>query len=681
MASAAPEAPTVDDRTDQFRQEDGRIGLAQQDDAEIVRQVLAWWKEGMDRSVKRRRISKTCHEMVDGDQWEQKDRDIARTQKRPALTFDMLSSILAAVEGQERNNRQEMKYYGVGQEDDEAASNWNKCLKWVIEANGGDFELSTQFREMLISGEGWIVPFVDYLDDPEGTIGLEFVDDEEIIDDPLSRHPVGTDARYRERIKMLTLDEGEALWPGKFEATIKACAIDNGLMQETDGRGYPDIYLTPEKPGPKRYDCKDATWAVVQAFWWQIEPGWHCLNEQTGLIDELTDEEYEAKIAERKQQQLETLNALISGKAQLLPEGPAGERQQMVDSVAGRMGIPVMPKVQMPPPLQCVRRPCKRVYEAFVVYDAVLECGPIAEKLKVFPITPLRGTRRKSKQDFTGIIERIIDAQKQHNVEQSVIVQLMQLMPKASFMGPKGSFHNKTEWENGVAQPGKMLEYNAQRGKPEPIPQPTLPRHLIDMAFTRPQAMRDISGVNVELTGQRQGSDAGVVMEQRANAAQTVLASLFDNARRTKKLLGKVLLAYMQTHLKPARQIRILGPDKAAEVVTVSPDMLQGRYDFAVDEANSTINDRIATLNIMQTTLPQMLKAGVPIPPSFVDLLPMEPKLRDEWKTMISWQLTISGQLPPPGWKAGDPNPFLQPPGAPPGLGAPPAPQPAPAAA
>jgi hypothetical protein len=678
MAVEAPtQAVETADLNETARNEDGRIGLAQQEEGVIVRQILEWWKDSLDRSSKRRETSKLCHQMVDGDQWEQRDRDIAKSQKRPALTFDMLSSILSAVEGQERNNRQEMKYYGVGGEDDANAANWNKLLKWVMEANGGEFELSTLFREGLISGEGWIAPYVDYLDDPEGTIGLEFVEEEEVFDDPLSKHPVGTDARFRLRVKMLTIDEGEALWPGKFEASIKACAIENQAMQETDGKGYPDIYLTPEKGGPKRYDRKDATWAVIQAFWWQIEMGWHVVNEATGLIDELTDEEFEAKKAERKQAQLAALNELISGRAVPAQQGPLGEVEAMADQQAAAMGMPVMPKVQMPPPLKAVQRPCKRVYEAFIVYDAVLECAPLKERLKVFPLTPLRGTRRKSKNDFTGIIERIIDAQKQHNVEQSVIVQLMQLMPKASFMGPKGSFHNKTEWENGVAVPGKMLEYNAQRGKPEPIPQPTLPRHLIDMAFTRPQAMRDISGVNVELTGQRQGSDAGVVMEQRAKAAQTVLAPLFDNARRTKKLLGKILLAFMQAHITPQRQIRILGPEKAGEVVQVTPDMLQGRYDFAVDETNSTINDRVATLNIMQTTLPQMMKAGVPIPPSFVDLLPMDPKIRDEWKTMISWQLTLSNALPPPGWKPGMPNPYALPPGAaPPAEGAP-APQPA----
>lgn len=635
-------------------QDDPRVGLASQPDEQIVKQIMAWWKDSADRMSKRRQRSANAHKMYAGEQWEKADKS-ARGQ-RPTLTFNMLLSIIAAVEGQERNNRQEMKFYGRGGEDDARAERWTKLLDWVVDGNEGDFELSSQFKEMLISGEGWIVPVVDYLDDPEGTMRLECVPNDEIFDDPFSTHPVGTDARFRIRCKMMTEDEGEALWPGQFQKSIKACAIANELGMETDGRGYPDIYLAPQADGKgvKKYDSKDKTWAVLQAWWWQIEQGWVVVNEKTGLLEEVTDEELEERKAQRKAEQMDVLRKVTTGQAILAPQG-----QEPPPPMMDMMGQPAMMQpeyVQMPPSIQAQQRPIKRVYEAFCVYDALLECGPIREKLKIFPAVPMRGIRVDAKNDWLGIIDPIIDAQRQHNVEQSILVELMQLMPKSSWMGPKGAFHNKADWETGVAQPGKLLEYNAQRGKPEPIPQPAIPRHIMELAFSRPQTMREVSGVNVELTGIRQGSDAGVVMEQRAKAAQTVLAPLFDNARRSKKVLGKVILAFLQEHLSVGRQIRILGPDGAA-LITVDEDMLQGRYDLAIDETNQTVNDRIATLNLMQTTLPQLVDKGIPIPPDIVDLIPMETKLRDEWKRMIYWQLTNTGALPPPGWKPGDPVP------------------------
>lgn len=679
MADAAvlPRPQQVDDTNEDpgadARGQDPRVGLSKQPEEQIVRQVMEWWKDSADRTADRRKRRAKCHRMYDGDQWEKTDVAQMKRQKRPALTLNLLLSIIAAVEGQEQNNRQEMKYYGVGEEDDKGAEAWTKLLKWIINGNEGDFELSRQFKEMLISGEGWIVPFVDYLDDPEGQIGIEFVDNDEMFDDPYSTHPVGTDARRRQRVKMLTIDEGEALWPGKFQANIEASVITNSI-EETDSRGYPDIYLTPQKPGSvKLYDAKDKTWAVIQTWWWEIEDGWHVKNEQTGQIDEHTDEQFQQLVKQRKLDQLNVLNQVLSGQATLVRPGqPAPVAPDPNVDPMGAAAFMQRPPVAMPPSLQATKRPIKTVYECFCVYDSVLECGPIREQLKMFPAVPLRGIRRKSVNDWIGLVEPLIDLQKQHNVEQSTLMQLVQLMPKASWMAPKGAYHNKQDWENGIATPGKMLEYNAQRGKPEPIENPSIPRHLMELAQTRPQSMREVSGVNVELTGQRQGSDPGVVMEQRAKAAQTVLAPLFENARRAKKVLGKVLMAYMQAHLSPGRIVRVLGPD-GPDPVTISQPMLDARYDLAVDETDQTVNDRIATLNLMQTTLPTLVSEGVPIPPSIVDLVPMETKLRDEWKRMIYWQLQIAGKIPPKGWNPGDPIPI---PGAPPpgGMPAPAAP-------
>ena len=627
--------------------EDGRVGLHKQSPEVQCKQFLAWWKESADGSVDRRELAKKCHKMFDSDQWENDDLQLAKQQKRPALTLNMVLSIVSAVEGQERNNRQEMRFYGRGKEDDTSAAKYNDLLKWVIDQNEGEYELSQQFHEMIIAGQGWVVPEVDYFEDPEGQLTLSYVDDDEVFDDPLGKCPVGSDSRFLIRCKMMTEDEGEAMWPDKFIKATKLACVDNNVT-ETDGSGYPDIYLTPDTgKGPKHYDKTNKTWAVLECWWWEIQQGWVVRDGPDGLLEEMTDEELEEAEERRRQEQIDALNELLMRRQ-------AGIEQPM--AMPGVMGASALPQVMVPPALEKERRPVKKIYQGFSVYDRVLEVEQSPLKLKRFPYVPLRGIRRKTKKDWIGIVQPIIDPQRQMNVEQSVIVQLMQLMPKQSWMGPRGSFHNKQDWENKLARPGQMLEYNNKRGKPEPIPVQGLPRHIVDMAFTRPQSMREISGVNVELTGQRVASDPGVVMEMRAKAAQTVLAPIFDNARRSKKVLGKVLVAYIQAFLSPGRQIRILGPE-GAQHVDVTEDMLTGRYDLQVDESDSTVNDRMATLNIMQTTLPQIMKAGVPIPPEFVDLLPIEPHIKQEWKRLVHWQMQIQGLLPPPGWQPGMPVP------------------------
>ncbi len=341
---------------------------------------------------------------------------------------------------------------------------------------------------------------------------------------------------------------------------------------------------------------------------------------------------------------------------------------------------PKPPIAPMPPPIDAVQRPIKRLYQAFTCYETLLSKDESQLPLvKRVPYVPFRAMYDNKDKCWYGLLRSLLDLQKQHNVEQSAMIQLVQLMPKSSWMGPKGTFHNRRDWEQKLATPGAMLEYNGRIGKPEQIKPDAIPRHLVEMAMSRPQAMREVSGVNVELTGARVGSDPGVVMEQRTKAALTVLAPLFDNFREAKKSIGMILLAYIQRFVTPGRRIRVIG-DKPGDmqVIEMTLDMSVGRYDVTVEETNASVNDRTAALNILQTTLPMMLKSGMPMPPEIIDLLPIEPAIRDAMKRQMAWTMAIQGQLPPPNWKPGDPVPMpmpppgMAPPGAPP-PGAPPA--------
>lgn len=614
---------------------DKPVGPYQMDDEALVKCINDWRKESADATREQRKWRLQDWKMYAGDQWEEGDKERMQAGKRPALTLNMILGIVAAVEGEERSNRQEIKVFGESAEDDPAAQGMNLIFKWIDDVGNGQFHLSRQFKHGIVCGEGWIAPQFDRLDDPEGLIKLEWVDEDEMFDDPLSTCPVSSDSRRTQRAKMISEQEGEARWPG-FREKVRQKAFENGIPAETDGSGYRDIYSTPDDTkSPKIFDAKKKLWSVLETWWYQIEPGWVMVDEKTNLLVELTDKEFEEAKETRKQEQLEHLRAVMSGEP---------------------MDAMFQPK--MPQPLQAVQRPIKRMYQAFSAYDVLLAKNPSPlKKLKRSPYVPFRCIWDKVQKDWFGIVRSIVDPQRQHNVEQSVIIQLMQLMPKASWMGPKGSFHNKAEWQTKIAMPGAMLEYNGTRGKPEPIPVPAIPRHLIDMAFSRPEAMRAISGVNVELTGQRQGSDAGVVMEQRRKAATTVLAPIFDNYRWTKKVVGKVLISVIQTYITEGRRFRIMGPEGGAMYAKASKDMLDGDYDAAIDETNSTVNDRIATMNLLQTTLPQMVKAGLPMIPEFVDLMPMAPHIRDAWKRQLAWDMGLAGKTPPKDWKPGDPMP------------------------
>lgn len=644
-----PRAPGEDVQTgDQSAEKpDKPVGIFNQPDDVLVKKLRQLHKRALSHQSKRRDARKKEWASLSNDQWEENDKTRMSGQKRSTLTLNLQQTMLAAVEGEERTNRQELKFYGEEEGDDLSAAAWGRVLKWVMDQCGGEFSLSDMFRAGAGVGEGWIVPDVDFFEDPDGKIKLVFVDEDEMAVDPQSVDPTAADARDMFRAQMFEEDEIEARWAGKIDE-LRLAMLDEEPGQETDGKGYPDIYLTPgEANGPKLYDSKERQWMVVEAWWTQIEPGHVVLNEQTGDLDEVSPDEFAQMSADRSAAQKAWLIQRMS---------PSMVQDPAAVSVINPTGTVPQDPGPMPPPLQSKERALRRFYQAFYCGDVLLEkrCCEI-KNLRRYPYVRFGALFDKAKRHWYGLLLLSMDIQRQHNVEQSAIIQLIQQMPHASWMAPKGAYHNKNEWQEKLAQPGKLLEYNASRGKPEQIETPAVPRHLIDLAMSRPNQLREITGINTEMTGQRT-PDAGVVMEMRKKAATTVLAPIFDNYRRAKLELGKVLLCYMQTYIKPGRRLRIIGEGKAGWV-EATLEMTEGRFDLKVEETNASINDRMETLTVMQTTLPQMLQTGVPIPPGFVDLLPMNPDLRDEWKRMIAWGLQLKGMMPPEWWQPGmDPN-------------------------
>ena len=61
----------------------------------------------------------------------------------------------------------------------------------------------------------------------------------------------------------------------------------------------------------------------------------------------------------------------------------------------------------------------------------------------------------------------------------------------------------------------------------------------------------------------------------------------------------------------------------------------EGTYDIIVDEMTHSPNQKQETFAVLREMIPFMAKLGVPIPPSFVEYLPLPKTLAEEWKKMM----------------------------------------------
>lgn len=591
-------------------------------DADLCRRLMDRMQEMQSFWSAERKRQVECWAFHDGEHWPKEAKERARAEKRPLLTLNYLDSMVRAVVGEERLNRQEIRIYGraSGGESDDKGFGMTQLIRWVMNGQDGDMAISEAFHGGVACGEGWVVPEVSFDDDPEGMIVVQWVDEQEILPDPESVKADHSDGRKLVRFRRMTSDDLEAEWPGTL-AKLEEWSIGHigTSYRSTDGSGARDIYWSQSDTlSPHVYCGKTGTWLVCEHWWAERQQGWVAIDPLNGSVVELTDKEKKALDLEYK--------ALV--EEALATGGPMPE-----------------------PPPEAARRAITRFYQAFTVGNVVLEKmpHPVPEARRI-PYVRFAGIRKKKEKGWRGLIDGLKDAQRQINIESSSIVYQIQKMAKGGWIAPRGAYVDKEKWQTQAAQPGVLLEYDPRKGKPDTMDGQSPPRHLIELVQTRMAAIRDISGVNIEMQGIRQGQDPGVVLQLRKQAAMTTLAVFFDHARLGRRALAKVLIPYIQKFIAPERQIAVLGPDGGARYVVMDDNMRLARYEAAIDDVTASPNDRSETLTVLQTLLPVMLKAGVPVPPQMVDIIPMPPHVREAFKAMMEQQMGMSPQAAaPPG--------------------------------
>ena len=624
------------------------------DDKSYVQRVNGWFKAAEKKEKDHRDEEQEDHGFVSGHQWKDEHKRVFEQEQRPVLTLNFVLPIVNAVCGEERLNRQEIKVYGRSPEDDGGAHVMSELIRWVIDECSGDYAISRAFRHAVAGGRGWLGVKMNFLDDPLGKIDVEHVKYSEMYVDPVSEKADISDARYIIREKWLTEDEIYATWPDKADKikSYKEAISPEGVGMSTEITRRGDAYKS--EGDVEVYRAKDGTWRVWEVWHCEIQPGAIAVNPETGAIEELTKQELET-IQKQKQQAQAKVAELTQGLQQAQALGIPPRPEGMAQLQAAQ---------QEAQPLQHVERPIKLFYQGYVCGDVVLDRAkaPI-RRLKRFPYVPIFGLWDDEDECWFGIVRPIKDAQRQHNVEQSAILHWTQVSPKTGWVGPKGSFVDRRRWETMSSKPGFIGEYNPSRGKPEQVRPAAIPRHIVELAGTRLQSMRDISGVNVDLLGSGVKETPGVVMELRRKQAMTVLQTLFDNLRLARRVLGEVLIAYIQEYVADDRKVRIVG-QMGAQWVPATSDLQFSTFDAVVEDSPDTPTDKMATMHILQTTLPMLVKSGLPVPPSIVDTLPIAPHIKQEWKMMLQQMMGMGGgapgEGPPPQGGPGAPAPQPQ---------------------
>lgn len=553
-------------------------------------------------------------------QWSDEDKEVLRVQKRPVIVFNRALTILKAVAGMEINGRHEIQFLPQNNEDTIPNELLSAASKWMSSTCDAEDEESEAFDNTATCGMGWTENRLSYEDDPSGMYVEESIDPLQMYWDYTCSKRNLTGARRVARAKRMPLAEAIQLFPGKT-----AEQIDASWMEDiTDGKAVKSIEEKRRRTEEnsefeEAYDDTNQV-TVVHIQWIEKQVYWLIADPLTNTKSELDDEQYER------------LRARFT-----------------------KLGIP----------LTAARMTRKKYMQAFLGNEE-LQFGEAPCQTR-FIWQCITGELDRVKGTFFGLIKVMRDPQMWANKWLSQTLHILNTTAKGGIVAELDAFEDMREAEEKWAQPDTIVWANSGAiggAKPKIMPKPGqgfVDGHVQLMQFAI-TAIRDCTGINLELLGQQDQNQPGILEAQRKQAGMTVLATLFDSLRRFRKNVGHIRLFYIQNYFSDGRLVRVAGP-LAVKALPLLRDKTFGKYDVIIDDAPTSPNQKEANWAVIAPMMsmfkeqlaakPQLLAAILeysPLPGQLVELVkqlinddindPKAQQEREEMKQLAKAKLT-----------------------------------------
>lgn len=575
--------------TDGISDADGDKATSKLDDLALVHRARQFIRREGDRTAQWRQDAHEAYDLEAGHQWTEEERNILDEQARMAVTFNRIQPVVEAVCGSQVNNRQDIRFLprGLGDEAEQKAAAISDLVDWARDQADAEDEESDAFRDAVICGMGWTETRIDYSDSQEGRIVLARLDPLQMYWDGAARQKCLADAKELAHLREWRLDDVIAEWPDKADAVLS----DYTGESDPDGDlvvGWRDPLHTYEGATTK-LDGKSGghigsrTVKVIHYTWAEHKPVYVILNPFTGQREEVPDRATIRAVEERL--------AVLWRKA--APE------------VKARLG--------KQPSLRAVKQSRLCWYEAIICGMTVLERRKSPdERLPRFLC--ITGKRDRNKACWRGLVWGMRDPQKWANKWLSQSMRVIDLQAKGGVMVETEAVADPEAFERSYATTGSVTWLRSGGiAKIKDKPTPSVPQAfqaLLQFAIT---SIPDVSGINKELLGLADRDQPGILEASRKQAAQSILAPLFDSLRHYHKRQGRLLHSYLREYMPPDMRVRVRGEDGNSRVIdaAVLADTL--RFDVVVDEAPTSPNAKTETWIALQPILPLMAKMGLPL--------------------------------------------------------------------
>lgn len=566
-------------------------------------QILETVRKIRQKEEKERKIWSRCEEYVsnwvDGElgQWRQEARDQTGKDK-PTLSFNEIRKFVNRISGAQVSAKVDQKVWPRDDESDPViAEILSDLLKYVADVNHAEWHVNRAFRDMIITGRGFIKhEWSDELD-PLGEVTISRVNPHRVFLIGNGERYDLTDRKGIVELLPMTREDLVSLYPD-FEEQI------NGLSEvyaEDLPVGGTDYYFGEKGykiDAEDVYDKDDKTLKVYRCQKYEYVPVKYIEDPQTG------------KLTEAPERGLDTVLQIIG--------------QQ----------FGVQPRV--------IDKKIKRVRVITSVGDIVLkdELSPYRHnKLDIIPLFAYMDGGK-----ITGVIQDLLDAQDEKNKRRSQITYMMLIAPKGNYFYTEGTFADPEDAQKRMGGVGQLIPVQGTtKDKLQPVQSDlTVIPALTALDAAATAEMKEISGLHDAALGEvPQGVKSGRGIQSLQGPSETIISELYNNYLFSMKLGAEIDISLMQQFYTTERRVRILGDytskfvpegDKLQQmmqaglmsfqdgqkIITINKqqgeqklnDISVGRYDVIVDNVSHNATTRRALLYDLQN----MRAMGIPIP-------------------------------------------------------------------
>jgi len=529
--------------------------------------------------------------MVAGRQYTDSEKAELEENLRAPIVFNRIDPVISAVNGHQINNRQEVRYIPREQGDVKVNELYTAAASYVDDNSDAYDEISDAFHDALVCGMGWTETRISYDEDPEGKIyGAERIPFNEMKWDPSAKKRNLADTRYRIREKWWDKSEAEEKWPAIKKMDVAASKAWVDSPEEFGGEHDASRAWMYENDASKWFKKEEDEILILQVQYYELETFYQVGDPQSGQLIELTENKFN-KLKDR------------------------------IEAMGARF----------------VKQRRRKYLQAFILGDELLEQGDAPCKHD-FTLQCITGKRDTNKNHWFGMVRAMIDPQKWSNKFFSEIQDIMSSNRTGGAFVESSALEDPRKAEEIWNDPNPLIivaDGSLGRGaiqERNPIQYPQGLDRLMEWAV---MSIPQVTGVNTELLGLADREQSGVLELQRKKAGMTILAGLFDSLKSYRRSRGRVLLYFIEEYIADGRLIRITGEDGIEQYVQLMKDEETKKYDVIVDDSPSSPNAKEETYAVLSAILPQLLQAGLPVPPELLDYTPLPSQLTEKWKKMI----------------------------------------------